>query len=110
MLIVRFKSAEASDVYFLRLAGGSLYRHEHSLHCGGGCAACGSRTHIALNPGDELFLIHRQLKSEIAEGYYTCLKALTPHSRHCQVVPSSLVKMQTPPVATLMSCVAQNPA
>ena len=40
-------------------------------------------------------------------GVHACLNALMPHSRHCQVFPSSEVKMQTPPVATLMSCEAQ---
>ena len=78
--------------------GSLLNRGQHRLYCCGGGAACGARAHIALNPGNELFFVHL-----LVTGGYTCLKALTPHSVHCQVVPSSLVKMHTPPVATLMS-------
>lgn len=37
----------------------------------------------------------------------TFLKALVPHSRQVQCRPSSDSKMQTPPVGTLISCVAQ---
>ena len=77
---------------------GLLNGMQHRLYGGRGGAAGGTRAHIALNPGNELFFVHR-----LVTGGYTCLKALTPHSVHCQVVPSSLVKMHTPPVATLMS-------
>lgn len=61
MLVVCAEGAEAGDVHFLRLVGGGLYGSEHSLHCGGGCAAGSTRTHVALNAGDELFLVHRKL-------------------------------------------------
>ncbi len=56
--VIEFKGAEVGNMQFA-LSGSLLYGVQHRLDCGGGGAACCARAHIALNPGYELFFIHR---------------------------------------------------